>query len=126
DYLSLFRPAHMWRHSFLAMMFAGMLGLGVLSSLPFQRLFEFAPIRMLGKISYGLYLLHLPVWTCVTWALPHTNRWLLLAVGFSGTVAAATASFWLLERSFLTAPLQRKQADNSEPKQEILLAGAET
>jgi peptidoglycan/LPS O-acetylase OafA/YrhL len=119
----------MWRHSFLALMFAGMLGLGVLSSLPFQRLFEFAPLRMLGKISFGLYLLHMPVSACVAWALPHSNHWLVVTMLFSGTIAAATASFWLLERPFLIAPLREKgvaSESDADEKQPVLLVEART
>jgi peptidoglycan/LPS O-acetylase OafA/YrhL len=57
------------------------------------------PVRWLGTISFGVYLAHFPV----ILGLRHTGRWpetfdhQLLAVS-AITIAAATASWWLVER----------------------------
>jgi peptidoglycan/LPS O-acetylase OafA/YrhL len=57
-----------------------------------------APLRGIGRISYGIYLYHLPVyyWLAPTPTLPE----IWLAVG--ATFALATASYFVIER-----PLQR-------------------
>lgn len=53
-------------------------------------LLSWAPLRSLGTVSYGAYL----------WSLP-MSHWLPPAAGIAGTVLAATASWWLLERLVL-------------------------
>jgi peptidoglycan/LPS O-acetylase OafA/YrhL len=62
------------------------------------RLLSFAPLCAIGRISYGLYLYHLPIY-----------HWLLYPERTAGdvwlaatlTFAAATASYWLIERPIL-------------------------
>ncbi|MEZ6038617.1 MAG: acyltransferase [Planctomycetota bacterium] len=65
-----------------------------------QQLLSIAPLRAIGRISYGLYLYHLPIF-----------HWLLLpaqqadgvavALAVASTFAVATASYWLIERPTL-------------------------
>ena len=57
-----------------------------------------APLRAIGRISYGLYLYHLPIYHAVVVPTPTPLRALFaLALSF----AAATASYWLIERPIL-------------------------
>ncbi|MBL8726685.1 MAG: acyltransferase [Planctomycetes bacterium] len=57
-----------------------------------------APLRAIGRISYGLYLYHLPIFYTVLHPQPTLER-LLLAL--AATFAAAGASYWLVERPIL-------------------------
>ncbi len=62
------------------------------------RVFRLRPLRLLGRVSYGLYLWHLPIFKFVP---EHTSTWpsgfrLLLSLGL--TAFAVTASWHLLER----------------------------
>jgi peptidoglycan/LPS O-acetylase OafA/YrhL len=62
------------------------------------RLLSVAPLRAIGRISYGLYLYHLPIYH----ALLHPERTagdVVLAVTL--TFAVATASYWIIERPIL-------------------------
>lgn len=62
------------------------------------RLLSMAPLRAVGRISYGLYLYHWPIYWAVVWHQP-TAACAALAVGL--TFAAATASYWVVERPIL-------------------------
>lgn len=57
-----------------------------------------APLRAIGRISYGLYLYHLPIFQILIHTDQRPSR-VLLAVGL--TFAAATTSYWLIERPIL-------------------------
>jgi peptidoglycan/LPS O-acetylase OafA/YrhL len=62
-----------------------------------------APVRWIGKVSYGIYLLHVAAITATKQILPEALRsapW-IFAVALAGSVAAASASFVWLERPFL-------------------------
>ena len=68
------------------------------------RLFNFAPFRFLGKISYGLYLIHLFMWPLHDWLVAHFD--VLrdvppLAARFGLTVLLATAMWHLFEAPIL-------------------------
>ncbi len=70
------------------------------------------PIRWVGRISYGLYL-----WdgTLTAWTHPSVigiTGWWLMPVHFAMVFAAATASYYLLERRFLT---RRQRAETEMP-----------
>ena len=73
---------------------------------PLHRFFELAPLRYTGRISYGLYLYHWPIYLLVTperiGALTgdglRPSGFQLLAVHLVLTFAAATASYHLIER----------------------------
>ena len=66
---------------------------------------RFAPLRYLGKICFGLYLLHRPADTIVG-AFAHRlgiadDVWWLIPAKMAGAVALATISWRMLERPFL-------------------------
>lgn len=82
--------------------------LGRLGPSPLHRFFELAPVRYTGRISYGLYLYHWPIYLLVT--PERIGAWLggdggyrpsgyqLLAVHLGLTFGAAAVSYHLIER----------------------------
>ena len=72
---------------------------------PLQRLFELSPVRYWGRLSYGLYLYHWPIYLLVTgeragalFGRARIEGYALLAVHLILTFAAAAASYHLIER----------------------------
>jgi peptidoglycan/LPS O-acetylase OafA/YrhL len=66
--------------------------------------FNFAPFRFLGRISYGLYLIHLFMWPLVDWLSVHSSAIRALppfAARFGLTVLLATAMWYLVESPIL-------------------------
>ena len=57
-----------------------------------------APLRAIGRISYGLYLYHLPIYHAVLHPAPSPSRTLLALLL---TMAAATISYAVIERPIL-------------------------
>ena len=62
------------------------------------RLLTARPLRAIGRISYGLYLYHLPIFHALLRPAPSGSR-VLIAVTL--TLAAATTSYWVVERPIL-------------------------
>jgi peptidoglycan/LPS O-acetylase OafA/YrhL len=67
---------------------------------------EWAPLRYLGRISYGMYVYHFPIiWFASRIRdLGMSGKWvspLVALLSFVGTVAIASLSYFLLERPFL-------------------------
>jgi len=65
-----------------------------------SKLFSIAPLRWVGKVSFSMYLFHIPVLMWVkTWTLPAGPSWVIYLIL---TAAVCTATYLLVER-----PLQQ-------------------
>jgi peptidoglycan/LPS O-acetylase OafA/YrhL len=62
---------------------------------------ERRPLAYLGKISYGLYLWHLPLFRVIARVRAHDPPAALIAVKLSMTLLVAALSYHLIERRFL-------------------------
>lgn len=92
-------PAFVRVHSALlctGLLLCSLTARGVLAS-P-HRALALAPLRAIGRISYGLYLYHLPIYQVVIYPEPTAWRTTLAIVA---TFAVATVSYWLIERPIL-------------------------
>jgi peptidoglycan/LPS O-acetylase OafA/YrhL len=74
---------------------------------PLHRIFESRPFIYVGKISYGLYLYHWPVYLLVTperaerWtSIDNPSSYVLLSIHLVITFAVAITSFHLIEQPF--------------------------
>jgi len=96
-------PPHM--QTLLALGFLAMvLGLWETDNRWVLGFFKFAPFRFLGKISYGLYLIHLFMWPLHDWLSAHyavLNDVPPLVARFGLTVLLATAMWHLFEAPIL-------------------------
>jgi len=68
---------------------------------PLAALFALKPVAWLGKVSYGLYLWHLPIDRFVTPGRLGFSFWPTQVVRLTLTLAVVAASFYLLEQPFL-------------------------
>ena len=59
------------------------------------------PIVFIGRISYGLYLLHLPVYYMVEQVIPDRSLVIRLTFKVAISIGLATASYYLMEKRFL-------------------------
>jgi peptidoglycan/LPS O-acetylase OafA/YrhL len=64
------------------------------------------PIQYLGKISYGIYLVHFPVLALIIHFMPDINHG-LRGVAFSGTVLATSILIAAISWRFMEEPLLR-------------------
>jgi peptidoglycan/LPS O-acetylase OafA/YrhL len=65
---------------------------------PVARALSWRPLVLLGTISYGVYLWHWPIFLALNGERTGLTGWPLFAVRCAATVAAAAASWWLLEQ----------------------------
>jgi peptidoglycan/LPS O-acetylase OafA/YrhL len=68
---------------------------------PAAKVLAFAPLVALGRISYGIYLWHWPVFVVLNGAYLGLPWIPTLVIRITVTLALATASWWLVERWFL-------------------------
>jgi peptidoglycan/LPS O-acetylase OafA/YrhL len=72
------------------------------------RFLGLAPLVWLGRISYGVYLWHWPLFTFVTADATGLSRWPLLAVRLASTLTVATAGYYLIEQPIRRGVLGRR------------------
>lgn len=82
-----------------------------------------APLVFIGKISYGLYLWHLPIYAVVNALLPHARFRLIFPIKIAVTVAIACASYYLVERRFLKLKRLFSNSVRQIPGNDTVLAG---
>jgi peptidoglycan/LPS O-acetylase OafA/YrhL len=69
---------------------------------PVARVLSFPVLTFVGRISYGTYLWHFPVFTYVNHARTGLSGWALAGARTAPTLAIAAASFYLVERPIRT------------------------
>jgi peptidoglycan/LPS O-acetylase OafA/YrhL len=62
------------------------------------RVLSVAPLRYIGRISYGMYLWHFPLFLWLDHSRTGLSGWSLFGLRFLVTVGVATCSYYLLER----------------------------
>lgn len=80
------------------------------------RVFSWAPLVYIGRISYGLYLYHLPVYFLVEQHLPHLPFPARLALKLALSLGLAALSFQFLERPCLRLKARFEAAAPSAPR----------
>ena len=75
---------------------------------PLYRFFAWSPVRYVGRISYGLYLYHWPIYLLVDseragslFGVERLTGWSLLALHLSLTLIVSVLSFHLIEQPFV-------------------------
>ena len=79
----------------------------------------FAPLAALGRISYGAYLYHWPLYLVLDEARTGLDGWALTAVRIGATIALAAASYHLIE-----APIRQGRWLTGRPGRAAVPAGA--
>jgi peptidoglycan/LPS O-acetylase OafA/YrhL len=74
-----------------------------------QRLFSVWPLPQIGRISYGLYLWHWPLYVVLSPERTHLHGTALLAARFAATFIAANLSYHLLELPVRRGVLRRRR-----------------
>ncbi len=65
---------------------------------PLRTVFSLGPLVWLGRISYGVYVFHWPVFVLATGRSLNLRGWPLFLVRIAITLLVAVASYWLVER----------------------------
>ena len=65
---------------------------------PVARLLSFRPFTFIGRISYGMYLWHFPLFTFINEQRTGLSGWPLFVVRVIPTIGIATLSFYFVER----------------------------
>ncbi len=71
------------------------------------RVLSLGPLRFVGRLSYGLYLFHLPIFFWLDETRTGLNGASLFALRFAVTMVVATASYYLIERPIRERRLPR-------------------
>lgn len=94
---------HLLDKTFVAMGFCGLL-VAALVSPTIARVLSLRPLRHFGRISYGIYLIHLPIETLTASLLPDPGWQVRIARSvliFAGSIGAATVSWYCFESRIL-------------------------
>jgi peptidoglycan/LPS O-acetylase OafA/YrhL len=73
-----------------------------LPSGPMRALMSWAPLRWVGGRSYGIYLIHWPIFLVVRQTWPDLNRWVSTLVAVAVTVGLAVLSYRFVEQPIRT------------------------
>jgi hypothetical protein len=84
---------------------AVLLSVSCAQSSPVAKVLSFPVLTFVGRISYGMYLWHFPLFTYLNGARTGLTSWPLFAVRLAATLLIATASFYLVERPIRTGRL---------------------
>ncbi len=87
----------------IAAVAAGVLVWGASSGTRPFGLLLFRPLRMLGTVSYSVYLWHLPIFIWIRRMDLPLGVPIQMVVASISAIAVGTASYWLVERRFLSA-----------------------
>jgi peptidoglycan/LPS O-acetylase OafA/YrhL len=93
--------AFVYRGGFLlAALFAAcvLLSVSCAQTSPVARMLSLRPLTFVGRISYGMYLWHFPLFTFINHERTGLSGWALLGVRLVPTMGVATLSFFLVER----------------------------
>lgn len=77
---------------------------------------SWAPLVYIGRISYGIYLLHLPIYFIVEQQFPGRTHLETLPLKLALTLAAAALSFHVLEQPFLRLKSRFEARDVAAPR----------
>jgi peptidoglycan/LPS O-acetylase OafA/YrhL len=86
--------------------------------------FELRPMRAIGRVSYGLYLWHLPVFLIMLRIQPRWNSNVTILVALSIAVAGTLASWFLVEKNALRLKQRLEPARPPKPTSVPTPAGA--
>ncbi|MEY2473910.1 MAG: hypothetical protein QOK28_3239 [Actinomycetota bacterium] len=81
-----------------------------------NKLLSFPPLAGLGRISYGVYLFHIPTMALIhTTRISHLENWQEVVIHQTASIAIAAASYLLIERRILALKARFQPLDRTEP-----------
>jgi peptidoglycan/LPS O-acetylase OafA/YrhL len=84
-----------------ALAFAFFLGFLVVGESYFKKTLGAAPLAFIGKMSYGIYLVHLLCLAVLRPKIPIHNTWLMLSATLALSLVVATVLHYVLEQPFI-------------------------
>src|SRR4051812_33143402 len=85
----------------------------------FSRCLSLPPLVWIGKRSYGIYLVHLPIFFVLSQSRTHLGVWPLLAVRMAVSFAVAGAMFRWIESYFLRRKRYSSPVQTREPVDDV-------